>query len=216
MKLDHLAVSGEMIGCATELVEDALGVKMQPGGQHPVFGTYNNLLGLEDGLYLEAIAIDPEAPRPDRPRWFDLDRFCGPARLTNWICATEDLDAILAQMPETAGRPIELSRGELCWRMAVPVDGVLPYDNMFPPLIEWSKGQHPSDALTPSGCALKMLVVSHPKADSLRRTLAPHLDDDRVQFETGDAGLMAEFSTPHEKRKLFRCGCKLCLTARLC
>ena len=42
-----------------------------------------------------------------------------------------------------------------------------------------------------------MLVVSHPKADSLRRTLAPHLDDDRVQFETGDAGLMAEFSTPH-------------------
>jgi len=42
-----------------------LGVPFQPGGRHDVFGTHNALLGLADGLYIEAIAIaiDPDAPQ---------------------------------------------------------------------------------------------------------------------------------------------------------
>lgn len=37
------------------------------------FGTHNRCLGMEDGIYLEVIAVDPEAPPPSRPRWFGLD-----------------------------------------------------------------------------------------------------------------------------------------------
>ncbi len=85
MILDHIAVSGTTLPEAVAAVEEALGVRMQPGGEHAVFHTHNALLGLADGLYLEAIAINPDAPVPERPRWFDLDRFAGPARLTNWI-----------------------------------------------------------------------------------------------------------------------------------
>ena len=91
LELDHLAVSGATLEAARAAVEDALGVPMQPGGEHDVFHTHNTLLGLEDGLYLEAIAINPAAPTPDRPRWFDLDRFEGSARLSNWICRTDDI-----------------------------------------------------------------------------------------------------------------------------
>lgn len=40
---------------------------------HPQFGTHNRCLGMEDGIYLEVIAVDPEAPPPSRPRWFGLD-----------------------------------------------------------------------------------------------------------------------------------------------
>ena len=59
MLLDHIAVSGETLAAAIDAVATTLGASMQPGGQHDVFGTHNALLGLEDGLYLEAIAIDP-------------------------------------------------------------------------------------------------------------------------------------------------------------
>lgn len=202
MKLDHIAVSGETLNAATAAVEDALGVQMQPGGRHDVFSTHNTLLGLEDGLYLEAIAIDPAAPDPERPRWFDLDRFSGPARLTNWICATDDMAASLTQLSTVAGTPVALARGELRWQMAVPDDGKLPFDNLHPALIFWQSPVHPSAMLAASGCRLRRLIVSHPDAVSLRAALHPMLDDKHIVYDTGTAALRAEIDTPHGLRVL--------------
>jgi len=202
MELDHIAVSGETLEEAAAAVEAALGVPMGSGGQHDVFITHNRLLGLEDGLYLEAIATDPTRPAPDRPRWFDLDSFAGPARLTNWICRCDDLDALLAALPVQAGAPVALSRGDLRWRMAVPADGKLPFDNLFPPLIQWQCDLHPARMLPPSGCRLRRLVVAHPEALALREVLAPQLADPRVVFEPGAPALSAEFDTPHGVRVL--------------
>jgi len=202
MELDHIAVSGETLEEATAAVEAALGVPMGLGGQHDVFITHNRLLGLADGLYLEAIAADPTRPAPDRPRWFDLDSFAGPARLTNWICRCDDLDALLAALPVQAGAPVALSRGDLRWRMAVPADGKLPFDNLFPPLIQWQCDIHPARMLPPTGCTLRRLVVAHPEAVALRAALAPHLVDPRVEFEPGAPALSAEFDTPHGARVL--------------
>lgn len=71
LTLDHIAMVGETLEEAAHAVETALGVAMQTGGQHARFATHNRLLGLADGLYLEAIAIDPGAPQPACPRWFD-------------------------------------------------------------------------------------------------------------------------------------------------
>ena len=51
-----------------------------PGGEHTAFGTHNRVLSLGAGDYLELIAINPVAPAPAQPRWFDLDRFSGPTR----------------------------------------------------------------------------------------------------------------------------------------
>ena len=79
IELDHLAVAGESLKAASDLAAQVLGVPLQPGGAHAVFGTHNHLLGLGDALYLEAIAVDPDAPAPAYARWFDLDRFNGPA-----------------------------------------------------------------------------------------------------------------------------------------
>lgn len=202
MKLDHIAVAGATRAEATMAVEEALGVALQPGGAHPAFGTHNALLGLADGLYLEAIAIDPAAPPPDRPRWFDLDRFSGRARLTNWICASEDLDAELAALGPGVGDPLALTRSDLQWRMAVPASGVLPFDNLHPALIEWQSPVHPSDMLAVSGCALHRLIVCHPEAQALASYLAPHLQDVRIAFDSGPALLRAEIDTPHGIRVL--------------
>jgi hypothetical protein len=202
LTLDHLAVAGETLEAAAEAVETALGIALAAGGAHDTFGTHNRLIGLEDGLYLEAIAIDPEASPPKRPRWFDLDRFAGAPRLTNWICRTEDLDALLAALPAGAGKPVSLTRGAFRWRMAVPETGRLPFDNLFPALIEWQGDLHPAPLLPVSRCALRRLVVAHPEALALRDHLAVSLDDERLVFEPGDASLLAEFDTPHGRRIL--------------
>lgn len=202
LSLDHLAVAGEDLAAARAHAEAALDVTLQPGGRHDVFGTHNRLLGLADGLYLEAIAADPDAPVPDRARWFDLDRFSGPARLANWICRCEDLDAALARLPDGFGQPVDLQRGDLRWRMAVPKDGRLPFDNLAPALIQWTGGGHPAQRLAPSGCGLLQLSIRHPEGAALRSLLAPLLTDARIDIAAGAATLSARFATPRGERTL--------------
>lgn len=202
MKLDHLAFAGDTLPAAVDAIQSALGVSMQPGGQHDLFATHNCLLGLADGLYLEAIAIDPDAVPPTRPRWFDLDRYTGPARLTNWICRTDNIDETLSRLPAILGEPVALQRGDLQWQMAVPADGILPFDNLHPALISWQSPVHPSAVLTPSGCALRRLVISHPEAADLVAALSGEFDDPRVVIEPGPAAMMAEIVTPHGLRVL--------------
>ncbi|EEE36917.1 hypothetical protein RKLH11_752 [Rhodobacteraceae bacterium KLH11] len=199
MLLDHLAVAGETLEEAAAHVEQALGVALQPGGKHAKFGTHNRLLGLRDGLYLEAIAIDPQAETPARTRWFDLDRFEGPPRLSNWICRVPDIDASLTLFPDGVGKPIDLDRGALRWRMAVPPNGRLPYDNLFPALIQWQGDLYPAQMLQESGCRLRRLVVTHPDALELANILGAL---EHVVFDTGPAALRAEFDTPHGPRVL--------------
>lgn len=201
MELDHLAVAGETLEAARAAVEGALGVAMQPGGKHVLFGTHNCLLGLAEGVYLEAIAVDPGARDPGRARWFDLDLFAGPARLSNWVCRVDDLDAVLAGLPPGAGRPVEVSRGALRWRMAVPESGRLPFDNLFPALIEWRGDLRPQAMLSPSGCRLIRLTVRHPDACELARVLGG-ISDPRISFEAGPPALSARFDTPQGGRIL--------------
>ncbi|MFN3209948.1 MAG: VOC family protein [Roseovarius sp.] len=195
LRLDHFAVAAETLEAGRAYAEESLGVALRPGGQHAHYGTHNMLLGLEDGLYMEVIAVDPEAPAPGYARWFDLDRFEGRPRPTNWICNTDDLGALVARFPQ-AGAPVPLARGALRWQMAVPEDGRLPWDNLFPAVIEWQCAQHPAQILPASGCRLDRLVVTHPDAQALEAALAPVLADSRVAFETGAAALRAEMTTP--------------------
>lgn len=201
LELDHLAIAAETLEAGRVYVEDMLGVPLQPGGQHDYFGTHNALLGLADGLYLEVIAIDPDASKPAYPRWFDLDRFDGAPRITNWICRSQDLDQAVAMHPG-AGTPVALERGDLRWRMAVPSDGILPMGGGFPALMQWSGQDHPAKRLSPSGCRLTRLTVTHPEADALRDQLAGHLVDHRIVIEVGAPGFETDFETPSGRRVL--------------
>ena len=72
-ELDHIAVIAPDLGTGVAWVREALGVEMPAGGKHPEMGTHNRLVGLGPDVYLEVIAVDPEAPRPPHRRWFGLD-----------------------------------------------------------------------------------------------------------------------------------------------
>ncbi|WP_435259497.1 VOC family protein [Thioclava sp. FR2] len=199
LRLDHLAVSALTLDEGAEHVEAVLGLPLAAGGKHPHMATHNRLLGLGD-LYLEVIAADPEAPKPAWPRWFDLDRFSGLPRLTNWICACDDLELALSAAPDGTGEPVDLQRGDLRWRMAVPGNGILPFGGGFPALIQW-QGAHPAPRLPDVGARLKILEIVNPAADEMRHFL--NLKDERVRIVQGDAiALRAEITTPHGVRVL--------------
>lgn len=202
LRLDHLAVSASSLAEGVAWAEAALGVTFATGGEHPQMGTHNRLLGLGD-LYLEVIAINPAAPAPPHPRWFDLDHFTGPPRLTNWIVACDNLDTALAEGPEGCGRALPLARGDFRWRMAVPDSGRLPFDGYFPALIEWQGPAHPALRLPDSGLRLTRLDLTHPQAADLAGSLAGKMIDPRVEMSTGpQKALRATFSTPSDKERV--------------
>jgi Glyoxalase-like domain len=201
LRLDHLAIACTRLEDGVAAVEAALGVPMAGGGKHALMGTHNRLLGLGD-LYLEVIAIDPEAHAPDRPRWFDLDHFTGPPRLTNWVVACDDIGQALAAGPPGWGEATALARGEYRWQMAVPKDGRLPFDDAFPALIQWQGPLHPASALPATGLRLRQLTITHPDAPALKAIL-PGLTDPRLAWVKGATpGLHAVIDTPNGPRGL--------------
>ncbi len=201
LALDHLVITATDLAQGAAEVEAALGVPLDPGGRHASMGTHNRLLSLGPGLYLEVIAPDPAAGPPRQPRWFDLDRFAGPARLTHWAARTGDLDAALAVAPPGTGRIHALSRGDFRWRVAIPENGRHPFGGGFPLLIEWEGSAHPADRLTDRGCRLERLMLRHPEAAALSAALAA-LDDPRLSVEAGPPGLTARIATPGGTRLL--------------
>jgi len=199
LTLDHIVICAERLEDGVAYLEDTLGVEMAPGGKHPQMGTHNRLLGLGTA-YLEVIAIDPDAPDPGRARWFNLDRFQGPPRLTNWVARTTDLKAALAQAPQGTGQPMLLSRGDLTWTIAISDDGTLPFDGGFPGLIDWGTTAHPSTRLPDAGCRLTNLSIEHPDADALQAALQ---DGPPAQITHGPTlRFTAEIATPHGPRIL--------------
>lgn len=197
LTLDHIAISCGDLASGSAHVAAALGSDLSPIGQHPHMGTQNRLLSLGASEYLEVIAIDPAAPGPDQPRWFDLDHFTGRPRLTNWIARAPDLGAALARAPDGSGRIWNLARADFRWRMAIPEDGKLPFDGCFPALIEWQGPAHPAPRLPDHGIRLTGLVLTHPEARALDAALAPLISDPRLRVETGPAPrITASFSTP--------------------
>ncbi len=201
--LDHVAVAAETLAEGAAHVEAALGVVLSDVGQHDRMGTHNRLLSLGPGVYLEVIAVNPDAAPPAQARWFDLDNFRGKPRLTNWILRTDDLGAALAAAPAGVGVPISFARGPYLWQMGVPPDGRLPFDGAAPALIEWESALHPAERLPDRGCRLEGLTVEHPEADALL-TAWPALGHvDGVRVATGPVKrIWAEIATPAGRRFL--------------
>lgn len=171
LELDHIVIAAETLAEGVTFVEDKLRVKMAPGGRHAVMGTHNRLLSLGE-IYLEVIAVDPDAPAPSHARWFGLDTFRGPPRVTNWVARTDDLAAALALAPPGAGTPIDVTRGDLSWTMAVPADGQTPFGGAFPALIQWRGTAHPAVRLPDLQLRLAAFQVSAEDPLALRDALA--------------------------------------------
>jgi hypothetical protein len=185
MKIDHLVVTAPDLDSGTAWLENRLGVKMIPGGQHPKMGTHNRLLNLGNGVYMEVIAIDP-AGTPELPRWFDMDAFpCTEPRLATWVAEVDDVSVFNYPMVQ------KLQRAHLEWTLAMPTVGAVAAGGVTPPVIEWPAGVHPTNGMAESGCQLQKLKLFGPEA------LALPIADDRIEVIAAEtASLQAEIQTP--------------------
>ncbi|WP_179380571.1 VOC family protein [Jannaschia marina] len=197
LAFDHFAVSAATLEEGTAHVAAHLGHDMGPGGEHTRMGTHNRLSGLGPGEYLEVIAIDPAAPAPPHPRWFDLDRRSGSPRVGNWIARTDALDTFVAAFPD-AGRPVDFERGPYRWRMAVPDDGILPFDGCFPAVIEWLS---PAPEFPESSLRLTALDLRHPDP-AVPGVIAQLIEDPRITATNGPRRITARLDTPDGPREI--------------
>jgi hypothetical protein len=227
LRLDHLVISARTLDEGTQYVADTLGVAPAGGGAHPLMRTHNRLLNLWGGVYLEVIAIDPQAASAanspadggaPRARLFALDDPATHARLENgpylshWVARVERpkrLSTWQTQYPQRIAPIVPMTRGDFTWSLSVPDDGAFPAwqgagDGVLPSLIQWDSLQHPSTALPATDLALKALKAVHPQAELVSAQLewlgAAHLLE--LQSTDGAAALVAEFETPDGLRTL--------------
>ena len=170
--IDHITITAPSLSAGVEYVRRTLGVMPQVGGEHPRMGTHNYFLRLGEKVYLEIIAINPNSPRPQRPRWFQLDELRSDAspRLATWILRTVDI-AVVAASPVPLGMVETMSRGELNWLITIPPDGSLPLKGVAPTVIQWPAGVHPTTTLQHMGCSLVQLEGFHPEPEKVRGVL---------------------------------------------
>ena len=128
-KIDHFAIGANNLEQGISFLQEKLGIKIPRGGKHPAMSTHNCLAQSANSSFIELISIDPEAPDPGRVRWFTLDDPKTQAQVAEapkalcWVVNTDDLDAVIAASPVDLGEVLELSRGDLSWKLTVPKDG---------------------------------------------------------------------------------------------
>lgn len=196
--IDHLVIAARSLNEGAAWLEDRLGVRLSPGGEHPAFGTHNRLLSLAE-RYLEVIAVNPDAPAPIRPRWFGLDTPAvqerlerGPA-LIHWVARTPK-----PPLP-VQGEPLALSRGRYAWTLTVPQNGSLPLGGALPSLIDWS-GDSPAAALPNVGVRLNRLELFTPEPDKLSAALVElNLAGLVIVQQAREVKVRAVLETPNEE-----------------
>lgn len=195
-ELDHIAVAARNLNEGVAHVREALGVEMPYGGAHPLMGTHNHLMRLDNDAFVEVISVNP-AVNSERPRWFDLDKFDDSPRLMTWVIRG---DGSLTGVD--IGPPIAVSRGDLHWNLTVRDDGSMPFDGACPAVISWARNDRPGARMADLGCKLERLVISHPRARDLSLILKD-FSDPRVEFtEAEKVTLEAEIMTPSGLRFL--------------
>lgn len=204
-RFDHLLITAPSLAAGETYLRETLGVAPRIGGEHARMGTHNLVVRLGGAMYLEVIAINPAAPRPNRPRWFGLDDIGAdaPPRLTTWVARVDDIHAAAAASPFPLGDIEPMSRGPFDWRITIPRDGTMPANGVAPTLIQWSGDTHPASTLPDVGCVLERIAGAHPQADRIAGMLESLGFEGDFSVSPGETpGLVATLRTPAGIRQL--------------
>ncbi len=206
-ELDHLVIAAGTLEAGVSYVEERLGVRVPEGGKHPLMGTHNCLMQLGRGAFLEIIAIDSDAPEPQRPRWFNLDdtrvqaRIAERPRLHTWVVRTDGIAKAVTASPISPGQVEEGRRGDRVWNITISKNGTMPEDGLFPTLIEWPDFVGPAAGMADLGCRFETLKISHNAPEKLTAALAAigaeHLAQVDQASENNAAGLLADIQSPN-------------------
>lgn len=204
-RVDHLVYATLDLGRGVEEIENLLGVRATPGGQHPGRGTRNALIALGPSSYLEIIAPDPQQPEPKQPRSFGIDKLKR-SKLVAWFVKASDLsrfrnEAVRLGVPY--GEVMSGSRRrpdgtELSWHFTDA--SVLVGDGLVPLLIDWGQSPHPASTAA-KGASLVALQAEHPNPESIRKMLRDLAVDLEVKAGS-NVELIATIECPRGQVKL--------------
>lgn len=208
---DHIAIAAPTLAEGAEYVRNLTDLTFPAGGEHPDMGTHNLLTAIGPDTFAEVIAINAQAPAPDRPRWFGLDNPTEQAKfpcLQAWLLRTDDIDGCIAKAAELGidlGRATPFRRDALRWRFAVTDDGAIPLDGAAPLLLQWDETgpSHPASRMTDLGLRMDALTIETPHADRLNALLdALDLKDRPTIKQATNTKITAELTTPNGKASL--------------
>ena len=177
-RLDHIVIGAATLEQGVDYVRTVLGVTIAPGGKHTKMGTHNCVMSLRHDVYLEVIAIDPDAEGPLRPRWYGLDdpfvraRLQRQPALLTWVVNNSDIELLGSESAFPFGVVTPMWRGDLEWSITIPADGGLPAAGMLPTLLQWRSSSHPTCGMSDTGCKLQRLELYHPQIDWIESILA--------------------------------------------
>jgi hypothetical protein len=203
--VDHLVLATPDLQRGIDAIEQQLGVKATPGGQHPGLGTRNALVALGPTSYLEIIGPDPDQPKPAGPRRFGIDDLKAP-RIVRWVVKSSELEAVSARaarsnvslgvvMPGSRRRPDGVV---LSWRYTDP--NTVAADGLVPFFIDWGASPHP--ALTAArGASLVQLRAQHPDPERVQKMLDQLGLDLRVNRGSAPA-IIATIDSPRGRVEL--------------
>ncbi len=210
-ELDHLVLGADTLDQGCDFIGDLFGERPHPGGEHPNMGTHNALMHLGGTVYLEVIAINPNAAPSDWPRWFSLDEektrlsLRDQPKLITWVARTNNIDMICSLDEYAQSIVRSMSRGDLAWQFAFSTDGRCIADGLLPHVIEWQSDKHPTDAMLASPVQLLTLRGYAPDANDIQSVinkmgLSSIFTCDPAK--DGTVKLTAEFTTPKGVIKL--------------
>ena len=190
--VDHILIAVENVEQASEQYK-RLGFEVQPGGEHPRMGTYNALVPLSDGSYLELIGVRDRSKAEQFPNTKAVAEALGRQnRLAAFALDTNDLATdvqALRWRGLAIGSPVEGERvrpdgQKVSWKTAHFDDPILPF------LIQDITPHHIRVPLPASGLGAhayleQVLVGVRSLADASRvwKNLLGKIPSDDDQFE---------------------------------
>lgn len=174
-QVDHLVYATPDLDRTVADLEQLLGVRATPGGQHPGRGTRNALIALGPNSYLEIIGPDPDQPPANLQSWWFND--LKEPRLVTWAAKGTELERVRDSAVSHGVPMAEVSAGSrkrpdgvlLSWRTASPLGpaagGIVPF------FIDWGESPHPAHS-SARGVTLVELRAEHPDDRQVRELLS--------------------------------------------
>ena len=215
--IDHLVIGAAELDKATKQIQSFIKAEFLAGGKHPLMATHNRLIKLQHSLYMEIIAADPSASLPKNPtrknRWFSLDSNTTQKRLSRapqplcWVVAVNDIEKTSMHCGYNPGEVIEMTRGNLKWKITTSENGDLPEGGVLPIFIEWPNGKHPTKTMPESNISLEKLTLFHPHPSGIKNILSKLNINGPIKVNLGEPTLQFSLKTPDNISVVFSENC---------
>ena len=148
-KLDHIVIGAFTLEEGTEFVESKLQSKLSDIGYHENLGTHNRVIRIDDNVYLEVIAINPQSRNLKVRNCFNLDNSTLQSKLKkspqiiSYVIENNDINILKYYDPF-----FEVSRANYRWQFAMPsykkniLNDDIIESGIIPSLISW-KSENP-------------------------------------------------------------------------